>query len=78
MDDNSKNKGKNNVTQEKKSGGIVEFFKGLRGEFKRITWAPKNEVKKSILITLTFCFIYMVAIGVIDFGFAKLTKIIYG
>ncbi|BDR68359.1 hypothetical protein K144316041_26260 [Clostridium tetani] len=78
MDNSLKSKGKNNVAQEKKSGGIVGFFKGLKGEFKRITWAPRNEVKKSIVITLTFCFIYMVTIGFIDFGFTKLTKIIYG
>lgn len=76
MADSLKSKEKNNVAQEKKSTGIVGFFKGLKGEFKRITWAPKNEVKRSIAITLTFCFMYMVAIGVIDFGFTKLTKMI--
>lgn len=76
--DSPKGKDKKNVAQKKKSAGIIEFFRGLKGEFKRITWAPKSEVKKSISITLTFCFIYMIAIGVIDFGFTKLTKLIYG
>lgn len=58
-------------------GGIIKFFKDLKGEFKRITWASKEEVKKATLIVLAFCFIYMVAIGGIDFVFNKLSKIIY-
>ncbi|MBU5485018.1 preprotein translocase subunit SecE [Clostridium sp. MSJ-11] len=60
-----------------KRGGIIGFFKGVKGEFKRITWASKEEVKKSTIISLSFCLIYMVAIGLIDFGFNKLSQIIY-
>jgi len=63
------------VTTDK--GGIIKFFKDLKGEFKRITWASKEEVKKATLIVLEFCFIYMVAIGGIDFVFNKLSKIKY-
>lgn len=58
-------------------GGIIKFFKDLKGEFKRITWASKEEVKKATFIVLVFCLIYMVAIGGIDFGFNKLSNIIY-
>lgn len=60
-----------------KKGGIISFFKGVKGEFKRITWASRAEVKKATIIALTFCLIYMVAVGFIDFGFNKLSQIIY-
>ena len=26
----------------KKNGGIIKFFKDIKGEFKRITWPKKN------------------------------------
>ncbi|KAJ49852.1 preprotein translocase subunit SecE [Clostridium tetanomorphum DSM 665] len=43
-----------------KKGGVIRFFKDLKGEFKRITWASKEDVKKATLIVLVFCFVYMV------------------
>lgn len=58
-------------------GGVIRFFKDLKGEFKRITWASKEEVKKATYIVLAFCIVYMVAVGGIDFVFNKLSKIIY-
>ncbi|MEW9095694.1 MAG: preprotein translocase subunit SecE [Clostridiaceae bacterium] len=60
-----------------KRGGIIGFLKGVKGEFKRITWASKEEVKKATIVALSFCLIYMVAVGLIDFGFNKLSQIIY-
>lgn len=68
-------KKENNAKQKK--GGIISFFKGVKGEFKRITWASRAEVKRATIVALTFCLIYMVAIGLIDFGFNKLSQIIY-
>ncbi|WP_315118814.1 preprotein translocase subunit SecE [uncultured Clostridium sp.] len=60
-----------------KNGGIINFLKGVKGEFKRITWASREEVKKATIVALTFCLIYMVAVGLIDFGFNKLSQIVY-
>lgn len=63
------------ANQEK--NGITSFFKGLKNEVKRITWAPKNDVKKATIITLFFCIMYMIAVGIIDFGFSRLSQFIY-
>ncbi len=43
----------NNIASAKKKG-LSGFFKDLKFEFKRITWAPKKDVKK--LPKLYWCF----------------------
>ncbi|MCY6483512.1 preprotein translocase subunit SecE [Clostridium aestuarii] len=59
----------------KKSQG--NFLKEMKAETKRITWPPKNEVKKSTLIVLFFCAISAVIIGLMDYGFNGLFKFIF-
>ncbi|WP_103981514.1 preprotein translocase subunit SecE [Helcococcus massiliensis] len=36
------------MTEKKKTG----FFRGIRNEFKKITWPTKNEVFKSTLVVI--------------------------
>lgn len=36
------------MTEKKKTG----FFKGIKNEFKKITWPTKNEVFKSTLVVI--------------------------
>jgi preprotein translocase subunit SecE len=57
-------------------GGFFNFFKGLVSEFKRITWASKEHTKKATIAVIIFCAIYVVIVGVIDFEFNSLAKII--
>lgn len=56
---------------------IIQFFKDLKGEFKRITWASKEQVKKSTIIVLIFCLIWVVIVGLLDYGFGSLYSIIF-
>ena len=57
-------------------GGFFNFFKGLVSEFKRITWASKEDTKKAAIAIIIFCVIYVVIVGAIDLGFNSLVKII--
>lgn len=50
-------------------GGFFYFFKDLAAEFNRITWAPKKNVKGTSLSVIAFCAIYVVIVGLLDFGF---------
>lgn len=59
-----------------KKGGLIKFFKEFKAEFKRITWASRQEVKKATITVLTFCLIYIVAITVLDFVFKNLSQFI--
>lgn len=57
--------------------GVINFFKELRAEIKRITWASKENVKKATATVLTFCFIYVVIVGLLDVGFKSLIEVIF-
>lgn len=64
-------------TNKPKVNVFEKAFRELKAEVKRITWAPKNEIKKSIAAVLTFCVIYVVIVGILDFGFSNLFKLIF-
>ena len=70
----SVNKSKKPVTS---GNRIVSFFKELKAEFKRITWASKEDVKKAIATVMTFCLIYVVIVGLLDYGFKSLVGVIF-
>lgn len=56
---------------------FTKFAREIKAEGKRITWAPKKEIKKAIAAVVTFCVIYVVIVGVLDFGFSNLFKLIF-
>lgn len=71
----------NNVKKANKpaasGNGLINFFKELRAEIKRITWASKENVKKAAATVLTFCCIYVVFVGLLDAGFKSLINVIF-
>lgn len=67
----------NKKVDEKSKKGIVKFAKEIKAETKRITWPPKNEVKKSTIIVLFFCAVSAMVIGLMDYGFSGLYKLIF-
>ncbi|CAM2765875.1 preprotein translocase subunit SecE [Hathewaya histolytica] len=68
-------KGKNEISSNNK--GFINFFRGLKAEFKRITWAPKKDVKKATAAVVSFCILYMVLVGTLDAVFVNLYKLIF-
>lgn len=62
---------------EPSSMSLGKFFKEIKAETKRITWPPKNETKKSTLIVLFFCTISATIIGLMDYGFQGLFRLIF-
>lgn len=69
------------VTKVKKSAtsekGLIQYFIDLKAEFKRITWASKADVKKATATVITFCFIYAVYVGLLDYLWSNVIKIIF-
>ena len=57
-------------------GGIFKFFKGVKAEFKRITWPSKNETKKALIAVLGFAIVYIILIGGFDYIFQNLFEVI--
>ena len=68
---NLKTKGK---TDQK---GIVNFFKDLKAEAKRITWHSKKDIKKATIAVTSFSLLYVVFVGFLDYGFNNLFRLIF-
>ncbi|WML36284.1 preprotein translocase subunit SecE [Clostridium sp. OS1-26] len=67
-----------NINKSATSGNrIIGFFKELKAEFKRITWASKENVKKATITVMTFCLVYVVIVGLLDYGFKSLISVIF-
>jgi preprotein translocase subunit SecE len=71
---NSVNKTNKPVTS---GNRIIGFFKELKAEVKRITWASKENVKKATATVMVFCLIYIVVVGLLDYGFKSLISVIF-
>lgn len=73
--------GEQKVKKEKKKStsenAFVRYIKDLKSEFKRITWASKEQVKKSTIIVFIFCLMWVVIVGLLDYGFSNLYNIIF-
>lgn len=51
---------------------VIEFFKSMKSEFKRITWPTKDNAKKSIVSVFVFIVACAVLTGVLDSAFGAL------
>ncbi|SKA92710.1 preprotein translocase subunit SecE [Clostridium sp. USBA 49] len=56
---------------------FIKPFKSIKAETKRITWAPKKEVKKALAAVVTFCVIFTVIVVILDYGFNNLFNLIF-
>mgnify|MGYP002712539576 CR=1 FL=1 len=68
---------KTHKVQKSSTNGLVKFLRELKAEVKRITWPSRNEIKKSTIIVFVFCAIAAALIGIFDYGFSGLYKIIF-
>ena len=68
-----------NVKVKNKSNqkGIVNFFKELKAEAKRITWPSKKDIKKATIAVISFSFLFVIFVGLLDYGFNNLYKLIF-
>lgn len=51
---------------------VATWFKGLKSEFKKITWASKKSTFKNFGIVLAIVIVSAVVIGAIDIGLSSL------
>ena len=65
------------VNEKSNQKGIVKFFKELKAEVKRITWPSKKDIKKASIAVASFSFLYVIFVGLLDYGFNNLYKLIF-
>ena len=57
--------------------GIVNFFKELKAETKRITWPSKQDTKKATYAVASFTLLFVLYVGLLDYGFNNLYMLIF-
>ncbi len=57
---------------EKKTSKAKEFFKGVKGEFKKIVWPSFSTVAKNTAVVVVFCVIIGLLVWVLDLLFGGL------
>ena len=50
---------------------IPGWWKGLKSECGKITWCPKDKLKKNTLVVVVIIVVIAAAIGLLDFAFSK-------
>ena len=66
-----------NIKEKSNQKGIVKFFRELKAEAKRITWPSKKDIKKATIAVASFSFIFVVFVGLLDYGYNNLYKLIF-
>lgn len=56
---------------------VGAWFKGLKSEFKKITWASRKSTFKNFGIVLSIVIISAVVIGLVDIGLKELFMFLY-
>ena len=51
---------------------VHKFMRGFKGEFSKVSWVSKTEVRKNTIIVVVIVIISVVAIALLDFVFSKL------
>ena len=57
---------------------IMLFLNDAKGELKRVTWPSRKQTMASTLVVIIVVFVMAIFFGIIDFGLAKLIKLILG
>ena len=56
----------------------MKFLGEAKAELKKVTWPSSRQTMASTLVVIIIVFIVSIYLGIIDFGLAKLVKIILG
>jgi preprotein translocase subunit SecE len=55
---------------------LKNYFSSCYEELQKVTWPTKNEAVKMTVIVLVFCILFGVFLGVFDFLFSELHKLV--
>lgn len=57
---------------------VMQFLNDAKVELKRVTWPSRKQTTASTFVVIIIVFIMAIYFGIIDFGLAKLIKLILG
>tara|TARA_Y100000748_G_scaffold273610_1_gene248219 strand:+ start:323 stop:517 length:195 start_codon:yes stop_codon:yes gene_type:complete len=56
---------------------IINYFKSINVEMKKVSWLTKQQLVNSTVIVLVFAFIISIFLFILDFGLSEVVKIIF-
>lgn len=65
---------KNVQKPEKKKSSVIEYFRGVRTEMKKVVWPTKKELGSYTALVLVVCAFFALAFWAVDSGFLALLK----
>lgn len=68
---------KQNVQHSEKNG-LINFFREVKAEFKKITWPSKQDTKKNLIAVIIFTVIFILVVGGMDLIFKNLFELVFG
>lgn len=63
-------------TNSKLGQKIAKFFKDYKSEIGKISWMPRKDLVRSTLVVLAVLIVASVAIGLLDYGFSALVRLL--
>lgn len=57
---------------------VMKFLSEAKAELKKVTWPSSRQTMASTLVVIIIVFLVSIYLGIIDFGLAKLVKLILG
>ncbi len=57
---------------------VMQFLNDAKVELKRVTWPSRKQTMASTFVVIIIVFVMAIYFGIIDFGLAKLIKLILG
>ncbi|MBI65509.1 MAG: preprotein translocase subunit SecE [Candidatus Marinimicrobia bacterium] len=56
---------------------MINYFKSISTEMKKVSWLSKSEMVNSTLIVFAFSFVILFFLFLLDFGLSELVKLIF-
>ena len=57
-------------------GKVFQFFRESKAELKKVVWSTKDDVFSSIRVVIVSTFIIAIVLGLFDWGFTELFRLI--
>ena len=57
---------------------IINYFKGINLEMRKVSWLTKEQLLNSTFIVLGFAFLISIFLFVLDFSLVEFVKIVFG
>ena len=70
-------KGQAQPQQKRRFGGLIDFFRNVRAELRRVTWPNRDQLQQSTAVVLIIVVLLTAFVAFWDFIFQNLARIVF-